>query len=117
MSSWFKLELTVTRYQKDKLTQIQEAARKWWDFTYIAQTSHPLDTNLALCLEGEDKCSADPTEWFNKMSEEIWKANGGHCEIQMRYLCLDDLPWETYKPNDSTFFDSDLGPGPDANTE
>lgn len=93
MSMWYDLSVTIEGYDISKEQVIRDAARAEWDFD--TWSSENVNDKQLYQMKGEDKTFADPTERIQSIAKAIWKANGGYCKLEIQYLCLEELPWET----------------------
>ena len=94
MSRLYEMQVNIEEYNKDREWEIQEAANDAWNFGddwYTGNDYMSAHGQANLCGgEGED-------EFARRLANEIWKANGGYCKVEVVATYLEDLPFERYE--------------------
>jgi len=96
MSSWFKIEMTVSGYNAARQKDIVSAANEHWNFGAVDYRPATAYEVVSMLFAGEDKASGEPDDTVMTIVEAVWKANGSYCVVDIQSLCLEDLPYNQY---------------------
>ena len=117
MSCSYDMTVRIRGVKRDRVVAVKEAAEREWAFDAWYPLDYPHNpTSLASDGSG-NLCGGETEEEFaERLAKAVWKANGGYCEVEVRMLCLDCLPYETHVLDEDDYEDlvgppSD-GPGP-----
>lgn len=92
MSRMYRANVTISKPHPDRETAIAEALMDFWRFEDVDTTSNGLvfdaDGTLGGGL-GED-------EFARELTQRVWTANQGFCEVAVSMTYLEDLPYEDY---------------------
>lgn len=97
MSQRYSMNVEIRNFDRSKSKAIQEAAETEWEWEGWYETN----TYLQSSSEG-DLCVSD-SEFSNRLTETIWKANGAFCLVTVNATYLEDLPYETYERDEEDY--------------
>ena len=99
MSRYYSMVLNVSGHNQEKSEEIMEAANKHWEFDDFNEYNNELSAS------GESNLCGGKTEeeFAEEISEAIWKVNGAFCTVQVDATYLEDLPCETYMPDEDSY--------------
>ena len=109
MSRLYEMSVSIKDYKAGRLKQITRACCEEWDFDpddFIRERTDPLKRRydrLIATAQG-DLCGGEQEHEFAKrLAMAIWKANGGFCLVEVRAVCLEELPYERYTYDEDDF--------------
>jgi hypothetical protein len=101
MARSYEMTVIVRRVDPACMEAVKEAAESCWDFEAwfpLASADGQQASGYGNLCGGESE-----REFADRLAQEIWAANGGYCEVEVRALCVDDLPYETYSFDEDDF--------------
>jgi hypothetical protein len=109
MSRFYEMQTEIKGYNRSKADEIIAAAlEEWTEFDGDIEETRCLCSGenqdnateivvITGCGQG-NLCGGETEEQFaNRLTQEIFKANGGPCKVTVRATCMEDLPQETYE--------------------
>ncbi len=101
MSRSYEMIVIVRGADPARMEAVKEAAQSCWDF----EDWFPLTVEDGQQARGYGELvgGEQEDEFANRLAQEIWTANGGYCEVEVRALCVDDLPYESYTFDEDDF--------------
>lgn len=103
MSRLYGIDIAISKFNKEKIDEIEEAAgEEWsglnddWSNPNTLKTPDP-EPSLSSYSEGYFCSGEDEEEFINRITKAVWKANGGFCIISISATCLEDLPFNSYE--------------------
>jgi len=97
MSRPYEMTVIVRGVAPNRAEAVKGAAGECWDFDgWIPLECE--DDRCAFQASGYGSlCGGEQEDEFaDRLAQEIWAANNGYCEVEVRAVCLDDLPYESY---------------------
>jgi hypothetical protein len=101
MSRSYDMTIIVRGVNPERLEAVQEAAESCWDFDdwfQLASKDGQQASGYGSLCGGETE-----DEFADRLAKEIWAANGGFCEVEVRALCLENLPYGSYSFDEDDF--------------
>ncbi len=101
MSRSYEMIVIVRGLDPARTEAVKEAAQSCWDFDdWFPRASEDGQqaSGYGKLYGGEQE-----NEFADRLAREIWTANGGYCEVEVRALCVDDLPYESYTFDEDDF--------------
>ncbi len=101
MARSYEMTVIVRRVDPARIKAVQEAAESCWDFDDwfpLADEDGQQASGYGSLCGGEQE-----HEFAKRLAREIWTANGGYCEVEVRALCVDELPYESYSFDEDDF--------------
>ena len=97
MSRSYEMSVRIYGANPDRVEAVKEAAESEWEFDKWCPLDVPEDPrNFASVGRSDLYGDEGEAEFVKRLSTAIWKANGGYCEVEVRTLYLDCLPYEWY---------------------
>ena len=92
MSRYYSMSVTITGADPDRFDPIMAAASAEWEFD--DWYSH----NGVLTASGDAQLFGGETDqqFAERLTQAIWRANGGPCRVEVTATYLDELPCESY---------------------
>ena len=101
MSRSYNMTIIVRKVDPARMEAVRETAQLCWDFDDwfpLAGEDGQRASGYGNLCGGEQE-----HEFADRLAQEIWAANGGYCEVEVRALYLDDLPYESYSFDEDDF--------------
>ena len=85
----------------DKYDNVTDAALLHWEFEDFWND----DDRTGFCAGAEGYLGGGESEeeFVQRLSEEIWKANGAFCRVEIRATYLEELPYEIYELDEDDY--------------
>jgi hypothetical protein len=99
MSRSYEVTVGIERHDVERKDDIVQACCDNWDFEpqEFDDLGFPGDNpKLTATAEGQLCGGEAETEFADRLTTAIWKANRGYCYVEVRATCLEDLPFEDY---------------------
>ncbi len=97
MSRSYEMTVKIRGANPDRVEAVKKAAESEWAFDVWYPLDHPDDPRNFAADGSGNLCAGEIEEEFaERLTRAVWKANGGYCEVEVRALCLDNLPYESY---------------------
>ena len=96
MSRYYRMNVEISDYNRDRLSQIEAVADDLWGFQdswYVSpSTGHVYG-------DGENRLGGGESEatFARRLTYAIWEANGGFCKVTVLATYLENLPYDTYE--------------------
>ncbi|MGE0608440.1 MAG: hypothetical protein AB7O62_15195 [Pirellulales bacterium] len=94
MSRSYNMSVYVTEFQPERADAIRQAAQAEWNFEWCQD----VDGDIYGDADGSLGGGETEEEFVDRLSQAIWQANGGFCELQIIATYLESLPHESYYP-------------------
>ena len=99
MSQRYDMNVEIRNFDPSKSKAIQEAANQEWNFEDWYETN----TYLQSSSEGNLSGGESDSEFSDRLTEAVWKANGAFCEVTVNSTYLEDLPCETFQRDEEDY--------------
>ena len=104
MSRAYEFDIEISKHDPEREDQIQSILAEEigtpiddWEDGYPWEIREPDEHRTMWCSYQRNLCGGESEEEFvDRLSEAVWKANGGPCRIEVRATYLEDLPYETH---------------------
>jgi hypothetical protein len=107
MSRLYRMEVSITKFDKEKRYEIEAAADEEWGFDWEGSRR-----NVGISGTGEGNlCGGESEEQFSKrLARAIFEANGGPCGVKVACIYLEDPPTEHYNFGDAEYASMGIKP-------
>jgi hypothetical protein len=105
MSRYYEMTVEVSDHDPARVPQIQVAAEKEWPFTDWWSSGDGDDSAANMQASAQHSlCGGESEEQFSeRLSMAIWQANGGFCRVSVDATFLENLPYQTYAPDEADY--------------
>jgi hypothetical protein len=100
------MQITVSKFDVTRKQHIRKACMNNWEFEEISEQSDVAD-EIELTGQGEScLCNGESEDAFvDRISHDIWKANGAFCPVEVVATYLEDLPCEVHTRGKADYAD------------
>ena len=101
MSRFYEMSVAVSGHNPAKVAEIQSMAELEWPFGEWWFG----DGTATMHASGQDSlCGGETEEEFTeRLTLEIWRANGGYCRVSVDATYLESIPYETHELNEADY--------------
>ncbi len=104
MSRFYEMKIIVRRVDPARAKAVKETAENCWDFDDWFPLANEDDSSAFQASGYGNLCGGEQeNEFADRLAQEIWTANGSYCEVEVRALCFEDLPYESYTFDEDDF--------------
>ncbi len=104
MSRFYEIAVTINNVNPRKVVEVKHAAMSAWEFDDWYFFDVP-DKPKKLTSSGQSYLTGGESEeeFAEYLAKNIWEANDGFCEVEIRATYLENLPYETYDFNEDDY--------------
>ena len=101
MSRYYEMNVTIDGFALTRKQRIVDACREEWEFepdsfeTYVEVPGMP-PTRLTTFGRSSLCGGESESEFADRLSAAVWRANGGFCEVTVAATYLEELPYESH---------------------
>ena len=101
MSRYYEMNVTIDGFALTRKQRIIDACREEWEFepdsfdTYVEVAGMP-PTRLTTFGRSSLCGGESESEFADRLSAAVWRANGGFCEVTVAATFLEELPYESH---------------------
>jgi len=107
MSRLYGMQIAIKGHNLDKADEIHEAVNCIWpgDDWHDSRRWNAEDTDPEIGGYAENNlCGGESEEDFAiRVTEAVWKVNGGFCKVTINATYLEQLPYETYEADEDDY--------------
>ena len=103
MSRSYEMQLEIRQFNMSSLAQIREACAAEWPFDDLEVQDVGTDPVL-IGSAISNLCGGESEDEFaERLTQAVWRANGGFCQVTVRALYMDDLPYAVYEADEDDY--------------
>lgn len=108
MSRAYEMNVEIYNYDISRQRDIQEALDKEWGWgsdwwARDREIDGKTWTALANYGQGQLAGGESEEEFADRIAKAAWKANGKFCNVEVRTIYMEDLPYEDYSFNEDHY--------------
>jgi len=96
MSRYYQMEFSIKEFDKNRRDEIVEAIEEIWSIDSVGPGN---DYHIWMSGEGHLCGGESEDEFSERAAREIWIANKGYCDVEITATYLEELPYDTHKPD------------------
>ena len=101
MSRAYQAYIRISNFDPARKRDVIAAARQSWSWDFDGWYSEP---NYIDASSDDNLCGGEGEgEFAERVTQDIWAANGAFCSVQIEMTFLENLPCETYELDEDDY--------------